>query len=358
MATKRVFTCLLFFFSVALAQEASALLEALSYVPQTETTLMFTDLALIKRYEMSESVTGSSSEESQNAFFKAIVERQALFTDYELQTVKHATLWGWNAADARWIVTLSSDAPLNILALRNDLDMSTLTVLLKERNFTATLVGDAILYQSELDLTAEWFQINLKIVNVAVLEEEKIIIMSPSEEAVRGVLEAHASNTAYAAVDSIQTITEQLGETATVILETNNCAAYGTNAIARQMLGPYTSPENLEKILERLKADLAEVSPYQTLALAYRYEEAKPLGTIIFNYNNTTTATNDLAARQKGAQEGMSFAVNKPYRETAFTLESAVTEGNNLMFRLLPFDNKPSRLFQIFFQRDMAFAGC
>jgi hypothetical protein len=349
----------LFLFVTAKAQEASAaLLEALTYVPNTETTVMFTDIALIKRYENAETVTSASPAETQAAFSRAALGSQAMLIEYNLQTPEHTDLWGWNAFDLRWIVTLSSSTPLSILAFREDFDLGKFTTLLEERNFSATPLEKATLYQHELELSADWFRANLQVVNTAVLETEKIIVMSASPEAITAVLGAHTSNTTYASVDSIQTIAERLGETATALLETNNCVAYGTDAVARQVLGPNVSQEKLEEIKERLGAGQAQVSPYQTLALAYRYKEDKPLGTLILNYSNTTAATNDLVARQRSAEEGVSFLTNLPYKESVFGLEAAEINGNNLIFKLHPVDNQPQRLFSMVYARDMAFAGC
>ncbi len=357
-AIKSVFAFLLLVPLVSAQEASAALLEALTYVPQSETTAIFTDIALIKHYENAETVTSASSAETQAAFFKSVLDKQAMLTEYNLQTPEHTDLWGWNVFDLRWIVTLSGEAPLTIFAFRDDIDLNAFTALLQERNFTMTSVGDATLFQSEGDFAADWFRFNLQVVNTAILEKEKIVVMSVSPEYVKAVLEAHANQTTYASVDSLPTIAEQLGEVATVILENNNCSAYSSSAIARQMLGPDASPEKLEELLERLGVDVAQVSPYQTLALGYHYETDRPLGTLILNYSNTTQASNDLAARQKGAEEGMSFLTNLPYTESVFGLESAIANGNNLIFSLRPVKDQPARLFQMLYQRDMAFAGC
>jgi hypothetical protein len=350
MTTRKMFILLVFLILTVKAQEASAaLLEALTYVPNTETTVMFTDIALIKHYEHLEDLTSEDVVQGR-APVLGLNSRHVFLAEPSIQISVHAEVWGWDITDVRWAVTLSSDVPVTILTFRDDFNLNAFTALLTERNFSATPLGKATLFQHELDLSADWLRINLQIVNTAILETEKVVVMSSSPEAVKAVLEAHNNQTSYAAVDSIQTIAEQLGETAAVILENNNCLAYST--IRDRMKSPEEIKAETEKQLG------LNLHPYQTLALGYRYEADKPMGTLIMHYNTISDAQNDLPARQKSADEGISFVRNLPYTESVFALESAEADGNSLIFKLRPVGDIPQRLFSMVYQRDMAFAGC
>lgn len=340
------------------AQEASAaLLEALSYVPTSETLVTFTDIDLIKQYENEAGTNSQSPREEKVAFLKA-TSHQAILVDYNLLSPEHAERWNWDVTDVRWITEFSSSVPVTIVALREDFDLSQFTSLLDERGFSKSALETATLYQHELDMTADWLPVNIRIVNTAILEPENVMIMSPSPEQVEAVIKAYNNRTTYATAGSVRTIAERLGEVAAAVLETNACSSYSVDAMARQMLGPNVSQEQLEAIQKEFAADLAKVTPYQILALAYRYEKEKPLGTLILSYGGTTDAQNDLEARQTGASKGRSFVVNSTYSEVVFGLESAEALGNNLIFKLRPVDNKPQKLFDMFYKRDMAFAGC
>ena len=54
----------------------------------------------------------------------------------------------------------------------------------------------------------------------------------------------------------------------------------------------------------------------------------------------------------------MSQATEQPFSEGVFTVDGAEVIGSELILRLRPYEDRPARLFQLFFYRDMAFAGC
>jgi hypothetical protein len=350
MTARKVIVLLVFLVMLVKAQEASAaLLEALTYAPTSANIVEFTDVDLIKRYEHLEDLTSEDVAQGK-APVLAVNSRHVFLVEPSIQMPVHAQVWQWDITDVRWAVTLSIDVPVTILAFRDDFDLNAFTTLLKERSFSATPLGKVTFYQHELDLSADWLRVNLQMVNTAVLEAQKIVVMSSSPEAVKAVLEAHNNQTTYASVDSIQTIAEQMGEVAALTLENNNCLAYST--IRDRMKSPEEIKAETEKQLE------LNLKPYQTLALGYRYETDNSLGTLIIHYGNIADAQHDLATRQKIADEGLSFVTNLLYKESVFGLESATANGNNLIFKLRPVDNIPRRLFNMLYQRDMAFAGC
>jgi hypothetical protein len=320
-------------------------------VPTPETIVEFTDIALIKRYENAEGVTSQSSLEARESFVKALSQNHLVsLGNIATQWQQHAELWSFDLTDIRWWVT-SSELVGYVIAFQQDFDFTTLKNLFEERGFTKTSYGNTVLYQHDLDLSADWLQGNLSILNTAILENEKVLIMSSIPESVEAILETRANqNQSLASEAGIQTITEQLGETAGVILEINNCLAYSM---------PITLTENFDELEEKF-GELASstLHPYQVLALGYRYEADKPLGTLLLHYANISDARADLEVRKQGAAEGTSFVVNKLYKESVFGLESATTEGNTIIFKLQPVDDKPQRLFNMVYQRDMAFAGC
>jgi hypothetical protein len=348
-----------YFFSIFLvtilqAQEPPAsLLEALTYAPKNETLVAFTNLTLIKTYEEAGTLTSDAAAEDRLIFLEAFRERQvALVGDLLSFATQHAEVWSWDLTDLRWALELSGSAPTYVLAFQEKDKLIDFTKRLEERDFSVTTLADATLYQHEMDLTADWFPVNLRVVNTAVLQAESVVIMSASLEALENVLLAHSNKVNYASVPSIQTVTEHLGETAALVLDKRGCQTYGLSEVLGEL-------DSLEQVQERLEEQLElKLHPYQTLALNYRYEAGKPLGTLIMNYPTIADPQADLAKRQKLAEEGLSLVTRSAYKESVFGLESTAAVGNNLIFKLRPVDNQPRKLFEMFYQRDMSFASC
>ncbi len=342
----------LLFFPTVTAQEASAaLLEALTYMPTSQTLVEFTDVELIKRYEGAENLTSQSSAEVKASFMTALSEKHVVsLGNIATGWQQNAELWGFEPTSIRWSL-MSSELVVYVIAFQKDFDFTTLKNLFKERGFTQTAYENAVLYQHELDVRADWLQGNLAILNTAILEQEKVLIMSSIPESITTILATKAGEMkSLASEASIQTLAEQLGETAGALLEINACTAYSTSF---SLTG---RSEELRERFEELASSSLQL--YQSLALGYRYEGDQALGTLLLHYTTIEAAQSDLEVRKQGAAEGLSMVVNKPYQESVFGLEFAEVNGNTIIFKLRPVDNKPQRLFSMVYARDMAFAGC
>ncbi len=353
MITRKMFTLFLFLFFTVKAQKASAaLLEALAYAPTSANIVEFADITLMKGYEGADDLTSEASLEAREDFMNILFQKHFVsLGDSATRWQQNAEYWEFDPTDIRWSLT-SSELAAFVIAFRKDFDVTSLMQLFEERGFTKSSREGYLLYQHELDLSEEWLSGNLSILNTAILEDEKVLIMSSIPESLETILQAHQNNKNYTSVDGIQTIAEHLGEVAGLIVENNNCFSYSAPGILDITKSPEELQEEFNKQLE------LNLHPYQTLALGYRYEADKPLGTLVMHYNTISDAQNDLAARQKGADEGLSFATNLPYKENVFALESASANGNSLIFKLRPIDDKPQRLFSMVYARDLAFAGC
>ena len=58
------------------------------------------------------------------------------------------------------------------------------------------------------------------------------------------------------------------------------------------------------------------------------------------------------------APEGQSLVAQAPISERVFGLESASVAGSDLLLQVRPADDRPRRLFDMVYMRDMPFAGC
>ena len=125
------------------------------------------------------------------------------------------------------------------------------------------------------------------------------------------------------------------------------------------MINRNSTPSQEE--IDRLRADLLgdrEIHPYLAFGLGYRHDAGRPLGLVVMHYLDGDIAVADLEARRALASEGESLVTGQPYRDGLFTVEDATVEGSDLLLNVRLIDDKPRRLFDMFFRRDMAFAAC
>ena len=98
--------------------------------------------------------------------------------------------------------------------------------------------------------------------------------------------------------------------------------------------------------------------PYRALGVGYRYEETRPIGTIVFEYDAPELAEMDLPARCVLAEEGVSIYFDAPITESYFTMLDSGVQDSTLILKVAPVNGQPWRLFRMIFYRDAVFAGC
>lgn len=353
--------------SVALAGDVGSqpLREVLSLVPALVSSplLAFTDWSLIKAYTGLEEITSKSPIKERLKLVQATTQDQAAAAGYALTYfINHAEVWGWDTTDLTWEANLTCRelSPVHFLKFEGGFDFAPILTRFEERGFVQTASYGIPIYSHTMDTSAEWLRATeLAILNTAVLEEERLFILSSSDFAVRAVLATRAGEIpslreSEAAISTV----ESLGKTAAamLLLGADTCLGFTQSPLLDLI---ETIPN--EEAMARLKALLeehAQLSPYQALGVGYCTEEGRPVGRLVFHYLTSEEAAHDLPLRRALAEEGFSQSRKAPYSEVLFTLKDATVNGGNLVFRVRPINEQPQRLFQMILYRDMGFAAC
>jgi hypothetical protein len=359
-------------------KESSNLDQALRMAPADTGWFYFTDWALIKEYEGYTDISSQDSLDRRMKFlmFGADVQagtpmRQAMASAYGIQYLRnHAEVWGWDSTDLAWEITLESEGspPLYVLKFADDFDFGPFLALLQEREFTSSEYQGVTIYSHEQDIQAEWLRSTaaFALLNTAVIEKERRLVLSSSVDSVYAVLDVFAGDAQSLADDeNAQAIAGRLGEVAAAVIAAgpDTCTSFGVEVF----LLSHLTAENRERLLEKLReeygldkplTDQDRIHPYIALGVGYRYEGEKPVGLLVFHYASETVAQTDMERRRKLADEGTSMTTRQPIRETLFTVDEANVEGSDLVWRVSPVNGIPRRLFDMVWRRDMLFAVC
>lgn len=340
----------------------SSLAEAMTFTPRDVTELFFTDWSLLKTYEGAEAVTSVRPLDERINFLRAIGRTQAAATSFALPyAAEQAELWGWDSTDLSWEATFSGDQPpVYVLRLRDDLDLEALIARFEERAFARRSVGDALVFNHDLDPTVPW-RTELGVFNAAILPARHVLIHSSSPDTLDAVLGAYlAGDATWATLPAPRQLAMQLGPTAAAAISVapGICGALGsTAALGRLAASGRVTEAQVEELRQRLLVG-PQVHPYLALGIGYLRDATGALGTVAMVYPTGEAAAADLEARRTLAAEGFSTASGAPYREQSFVLEEAAVAGPNLLLRLRPHEDRPQRLFEMFYRRDMTFAAC
>ncbi|MFC2095387.1 hypothetical protein ACFLSW_02990 [Candidatus Bipolaricaulota bacterium] len=342
---------------------ASPLDRVLEFVPQeiTEPMIMFTNWDHIKDQVELGFVTSSSPLELRIELVTHISEGQAAASVYGLSHIRtHAEEWGWDTADLEWEANIISQnlPPTYILKFRDEFDFAPLIERFLERGFIQTESLVATIFSHELDLRADWARTTeLSIHETAYLAEESMLILSSfGVEAFLAVAagehESLTQNTyARAAIT-------QLGDpyAAILLLGIGECRRFTPNPILDR-IGTIPTKERIDELMAMIEESQLLV-PYRALGVGYRYEEARPIGTIAFEYDAPELAEMDLFARCVLAEEGTSTYFDAPIAESYFTILDCGVQDSGIVLAVAPINNQPSRLFRMIFHEDAVFAGC
>lgn len=334
--------------------------QALAYAPSATRSIAFTDWQRIKTIEKNTAINSASTPLNERIRWmqKATLTRHAPMSAFGLARFRtFAELWGWDTTDLQWEATFTAgdEPPLYVMQLRADFDMAALAERYKQRKFSAKALADGVtLYSTKLDLKADWLRgSELALVNTAIDARQRRLIVSSVAQVIESAFAASKDKAAAAKSPSLQRVVRLLGRPAssTLLMGPELCAS--TSILSGKQL----SKEQIDAIRKRL-FDGKDVSPYETLAVSYDYVSGRPLGTIAMDYADAAKAKADLKTRSDAAKNGISLAINKPYRDSVFVLENSSVQGNTLVLELRPFDDRPDRLRSMLLKRDMPFAGC
>jgi hypothetical protein len=330
----------------------SDVIEALQHAPANTIEFHFTDWAAIKASHGVEHATGETEREQ---FVQELIEEDPdtpAFAYPSLQYPSHAEQWGWDSTDLQWDASFNlADGPvIFVLAFDDDFDFDSVTSHFEERDFDESEHQGATIYSNTELLEADWITATgpgteLAIFNTAVVADEGVMILSPTLESVKRVLDVRAGGRESLADDeNYRDVAERFEDSASVSL-----------LPARFMCSPREGDPGLEDGL--VSPD--EVNPYSVFGAGLRYDDGEPAGRIVMRYDNDEHADADLDVREDAARTGNSLATRRPYSEDVFSVENASVDGRDLIMELGPPEERDFvALNDALRARDLLFAQC
>jgi hypothetical protein len=340
--------------STAQNVDSASLLEALEFVTADTSYIYFTDWERLKDYQGVAELSGQDTLGQRTEFYQSLVKDQATASVHGANSAvayDHTELWGWDTVDLRWELNVTTEGPsVYVLALRKDFELKPLKGLLEAREYAKTSLQGADLYHHELDFEADWVLGELSIFNIAIMPDQKILVLSSSLESVQTVLAAYG-RALSANRDLYTRAVKPLGKVASAILTLGTlCSDLSFAALVQPLLERGVSREVIDEMSEGLES--SALHPYLAFALGYRYENSQPLGVMVMTYSDAALAQADLELRRMAATEGLSLQTNLPYREAVFELQEAQVEDTSVLLELRPINNQPRRLFDMVYARD------
>jgi len=342
---------------------ASHLDQVLGLVPLNinEAMILFTNWSHIKEQLGLGFLTSESSLDLRIELVTRILQDQTAASAYGLSHMRsHAEEWGWDTADLDWEANIISQnlPPTYILRFRDEFDFAPLIERFLKRGFIQTESLVATIFSHELDLRADWARATeLSIHETAYLAEENMLILSSF--GVEAFLAVAAGELESLTEDTFaRAAAAQLGDpySAILLLGTGDCLRF-TRIPILDLIGTIPTKERINE----LKAMIEErqlLVPYRALGVGYRYEENRPIGIIVFEYDVPKFAEMDLPARCVLAEEGVSTYFDAPITESYFTMLDSGVQDSKLILKVAPVNDQPWRLFRMIFYRDAVFAGC
>ncbi|MFH0751441.1 MAG: hypothetical protein V2B17_06355, partial [Chloroflexota bacterium] len=257
----------------------------------------------------------------------------------------HRAAWGWDTLDLAWEARLAgADAPVFALGLAPGLDLSPVLAHFRDRGFTETRRGSALVLAHSLDLAVDWLNTTeLAIRTTAIFEAEGLMVLSSSPEELDGALDrlaaggtpAGSRGAAFAAaVGGLGLV-----DSAVVELRGDLCAAFV----------PRDDPA--------LAAVATTLHPWTALAAGWRTDDAGATARFAIAYDDPATASADLAGRARLAREG-STGDGRPLVEVAFRLVDARVDGGLILLDVEPAGGLPAPILHAVLGRDLVFAAC
>jgi hypothetical protein len=344
-----VVTLLLVLPSCGKREGPNSLAQAMAMMPADVRRFGFTNWTLIKQYERAEELTSRDSVEKRITFFRSLLHGQTTphLTDI-ISFDLHAETWGWDGTDLLWEASALHDGPpIRVLRLRDDFDFAPLEARFEQRGFDLSEYRGVPIYSHELQVGMDWYVPgHLAIFNTAIMAQDGILVLSAKIDSIYKVLDVYRGGAASLFdEENVQTVVSCLGGVAAAIVSTDMCAILGDEV--------ELSPAAVE---ERHGLNPKRVHAYSVFALGYWYEETQPVGRMVMQYARAEDAQSDLAVRSDVIRDGIGLD-GVPYREV-MTLKDASVQGNTLVLQLRPVDDRPSRLFDMVLNLNLAFAIC
>jgi hypothetical protein len=360
-------------------QSESSLKQAMAVAPATTEMLAFTDWTLLKKYMGLEKLPAKRTEaelrefnnKSESQVPAAFLQSGMLLSGSEGSLLD---VWSWDFTYLLWEaeMDLAKGRFTHVLKFRDNFDFAPVVAHFKERGFQETEYAGAKVYSHGLDMKADWEQSGrfLSFYNMALLTEDKIMVLSNSVEAVHPVLDAaKKGGTNLLADKSTVDLVDTLGElgSATIFPGVFGCKFLTIT------IPPGANP-TVKAALEPVLSKVAKAHKYDAVAQGYRYEAGKSLAFVALHYGSIEVAKSDVEIRRSLLAEGQSMFTEPgvSYADILKTRKGEYqvdVEGSTLMVKVKGDNIKredsevesnliPRTLNQMLIARDMTFAAC
>ena len=337
----------------AIEAKDASLAQALTLVPDNAELVTFTDWMLVKQSADAGDVTSQSASAQQADLIKWL-KAQTPFAAYGFTQVDtHANDWGWNSLDVVWeVATRVGENPVYVLKLRDDLDVANIYRHFEDRQFKRfNYLGATVFAFSG---NADWASTTQRsIYTTAVLEDQKVLIMSYQPQNVRAILELNAKLTkSLGESEDIKTTSAVLADKPSVFMAKASFACKSLDTWAKD-LG--ITGDAIERFKGSFSAE--PVHAYSVFGVGYAHEGDAVIGTLVMHYDKAEDAQADQTARENDLKQGMSLNSMQPYT-SLLTLDTVTVQGNDLVLQVRPANNSPKTLWSMITRQDMAYARC
>ncbi len=327
--------------------------EAAAYLRPDADQLYFTDWSAIKASIGREEVTSASPIDDRLGVVLELGRSEAGATGFARDHLReHAEVWGFDSLDFHWEAMIQGEgAPAWVLRFEAGIDLAPVIARFDEREFTTETYAGVTIRSLDLDVAEDWIRASeFAILNTALMPDGQTFVLSSGIERVRSVID-QVTDPGAAPIPFANTVGVLSGASAAILLVgTGTCSTFDPAGL------PRLPPERLAAIRQQL-ADAGPLSAYDALGVGYS-RTWDPIGRIAFAYSDPDTALTDLPARRTLAEDGDSLVVAGRYSEAVFTVNEAGAADGVITLDVAPIDDRPRRLIDMVFVRDMLFAAC
>ncbi len=324
--------------------------ELITFMPPTAESVGFTDWGRIRASQGAEDVTGASPMDDKVRVAMSTNKDEAGGSGFGIAHLRNQyDTWGWDSLDLDWEATVQGDGPpLFVLRFRDGADLAPIAARFDERGFSTTAVPGATIRSHEMVLNEDWLTAGeFAVLNTAFLDDGRTLVLSLDLEQVQDVATNHGG---YPSLHELDATAAALDGASAAFLSTGLGTCLGFTPPPIDIGDPLASPD--------MSLPTAGLHPYAVMGVGYGRPDWDPVGRIVFGYQDATAAQADLAGRVELARTGVSQLTGQPYADSLFRVEESQVDGANLTLEVSPVDDRPRRLFDMVYSRDMTFAGC
>lgn len=343
------------------AAPSTALPEALRYAPADLRLLQFGDWTLLRDYAGIAAPPAADAAERRRLLPLAANGEYFIPSGYASATAAaNRSFWGWDFGDLLWESALQLDdgRAAYVMRLADGFPLDELLARFAERGYGQRELDGVILLSRSLDLSQPW-SLDLATFNAALFPEARILVHAPALESVAKVVAAATGESPAAAdLPHYQDIAAQLGAVAGAVLGPYavHCATFDPALLLTES-GETPAVEEL-RAAAAARFGSTPLGPFLAIGVGYAQVDGQNAGRIVLAYPDAAAAEADLAPRAALATDGRSLLVDEPVRDVIFAVDAAAAEGRTIVFTVTPVNGQPARLFNMFYSRDMGFAGC